>query len=497
MVIGKARNGSFTAQLKNCQIHSSYNPEKETISFLSRSEMKNQKCIIIIGSGLGYIEKALLNTDIKKIISISLGKETFDFKKTNIIEDKRLTLMNLDFQKQELKIDQWDALSLKMLEWDPVCKNFRDEYSLVMQKLKSILKNLNSNLNTTRYFGKKWLRNTILNYYRINNYTSVNYHRSDIIICAAGTTLDEILPLLKQKRSSVFIVSVSSALAALKSAGLIPDICILSDPGHYTLQHLQDGTGSWPLNYALPFSAASWTGFEKKNVLPLYQSSSVEKVLGMDNLTHSLKIRESGTVSSTAVMAALQLTTGRVFLAGQDFAFQDVKQHCDPHVFMERRRAHTNRHCPLIQTEWHETNRYEPMEKIKEWKSPSSFSQYRQWFSDFQDNERLYQINPSSFFIENMKYMNLNQWGSLESPEKLKTVMNKKSDDLKKKREIIHYRLNYLKNLFGNSTSEDPVLSEIAFILAPQQFIRNENTHNSGTELKQEINKQLLKLLKL
>jgi hypothetical protein len=99
------------------------------------------------------------------------------------------------------------------------------------------------NLNTLKRFGRLWVRNLARNIPLISSSPGIRclegrFAGIPVLLAAAGPSLDEVLPHLREIRKRCLIVAVDTSYAACLRAGCRPDFIVVVDPQYWNTRHL-------------------------------------------------------------------------------------------------------------------------------------------------------------------------------------------------------------------------------------------------------------------
>ena len=107
--------------------------------------------------------------------------------------------------------------------------------------IKSAIDAVSADYSVQAHFGKRWFSNIIRNLPQAEQIAPALPPIRSAAICAAGPSLDDTLPLLKEKKNRPFIIAVDTSLPSLLSAGLEPDAVVSIDCQHISYYHFMAG----------------------------------------------------------------------------------------------------------------------------------------------------------------------------------------------------------------------------------------------------------------
>lgn len=149
--------------------------------------------------------------------------------------------------------------------------------------------------------------------------------RKDVIVVAAGPSLDDNLDFLRENSGKKTIIAVGTVFKKLLKLEICPDMVVISDPQERTYQQIE-GVEEQKVPMLLAMTAhwkfaASYQG--EKYLIP---SRSVEE---LDNITEKYEDawNAGGTVTYLALEAAVRFKAEKIFMVGVDLAYPEGVTH--------------------------------------------------------------------------------------------------------------------------------------------------------------------------
>jgi len=340
---------------KTAHLHSRYNPSGEAERYINSLSLNEKtRFFILIEPGLGYMIAPLKKkAPDAKIISLHLKKTNSEKNSSEkyagkIPEPDSLWYPETGISVQdflEAEIADTEASQIKVLEWRPALAVFGKAYLSLMEETVNFIKRSDANARTIIAFGSRWVRNFFKNLELIKKALYPNARNSfpvskPLLVTGAGPGLEDAIPMVKKDlhRKSVFILAASSAQAALNANGLTADMLISIDGSQWAKFHLYDfmrnqSGRSKQCCLAASISAALPSQCGTLPVLVLSDGS-----LWQTHVLNEMKIPfyvlpQRGTVAATALDLAFNLTKNDIYIAGIDFANQDIRSHARPYSF--------------------------------------------------------------------------------------------------------------------------------------------------------------------
>ena len=206
------------------------------------------------------------------------------------------------------------------------------------------------------------------------------------LLLAAGPTLDQVLPHLRELARRCLVIAVDTAVSPARRAGIEPDFAVVVDPQYWNARHLD----RIPPGRTLLVSEASAHPFVFRHFRPpLFLCSSLfplgrsfEALLGAFG-----SLGAGGSVSTSAWDLARLLGTSQVYAAGLDLGFPGGRTHCRASFFEELALALGSRLQPaegviFRYLTWGANPAPIPCERRRRRSSPTAgWPIYRTWFA--------------------------------------------------------------------------------------------------------------------
>lgn len=314
-----AKNGEKTLQLNSIQIYSKYRPIESASDFILSEYDKAADSYLLIGLGLGYHLKTLINLgSSKKIIVYYFSIDELElfkryncynnwWKKDNVFLVNNMKDIDLEGNIQVLLPNAW----LKAIGQDhPLFTN-----------LEVIKRNQISFKKNSSLLLENFLLNSTLNDLSIKN------EKQSKIAClvAAGPSLNKTIHWLRNIESTVDIYAVGAALKTLLKYDINPNAVIHSDPSDLTLRQFQDIEYNGILYYLSTANHYSIINHKGPRYI-LYQQ-------GYDLAEREARVKncplvETGSSVGTTTFSLLeQLGYKKIILFGQDLGFYGENTH--------------------------------------------------------------------------------------------------------------------------------------------------------------------------
>jgi len=196
------------------------------------------------------------------------------------------------------------------------------------------------NGNTLKRFGRLWVRNLAHNMGQLGRLPGVARLEGRLsglpaLVLAAGPSLDEALPLLRELKERCLLIAVDTSLRSLLREGVEPDFLVVVDPQYWNWRHLEglsspssilvSESASWPAVFRFGCRAA----FLCSSLFPL--GRAIEARTGAKG-----KLGAGGSVTTTAWDLGRLLGASPLYMSGLDLGFPRGATHARASLFEQR-----------------------------------------------------------------------------------------------------------------------------------------------------------------
>ena len=190
--------------------------------------------------------------------------------------------------------------------------------------------------NTVAEFGELWLEQGLANLARIASVPSIahfgdRFFNVPMVIVAPGPSLNKNVHLLAELQGKAIIATFSHTLAALKAAGVQPNLVLAVD-----MQDLRYHFDGFPVEeidaLALGLTVhPDLYSIPAKMTLAFASNSQLDDWI-CEPLREDLRLSSGGSVAHSAFSLARRWRCNPVILVGQDLSFSDGRVYCDGNV---------------------------------------------------------------------------------------------------------------------------------------------------------------------
>ena len=322
-------------------IHSGRNPQREAERAVADIVRREPPCVIILGLGLGYHARAILDeTETTYILAFEPSATIREFAKETVPTGKssRMTIATsvdeLDQNLPLLAASGYEQMLLRSRFADS-----EDELEEALSTLDAFASRLEINQNTLARFGKLWVRNLCHNLDALAHGVGVSALRDTLsgipaLLLAAGPSLDEVLPSLPMLSRRMAVIAVDTAVQHARNVGVEPDFAVVVDPQYWNARHLDTVGDTTAILVAE--TAAHPVVFRRFDPPYLLCSSVFPLGIRYERRLGSFgQLGAGGSVSTTA-WDLLRLTgASTIFAAGLDLGFPQGRTHCRGSFFEE------------------------------------------------------------------------------------------------------------------------------------------------------------------
>ena len=363
--IEQAASGAPTMVIKGIHIHSPRDPEREASRLVEAAADTidvGEEPALILGFGLGYSAAALAQKFPEKPIII-VEKHPGILKRALEIRDFRILLSrdrlvfvlggSNDGVSGALSLFESTPGGLPLIIQNRALTGIDKEwYAGVEDQIRTWNSRANVNRATQKRFGKRWVRNLSKNLEAVLAFPGISrlegiLHDRDIpaFLAAAGPTLDAAGPLLHEIYKRCIIVAVDTSLRFLLNRGINPDFVVSVDPQYWNFRHLDRcpapktrliaESAVYPPCMRHPFGGI----FLCTSLFPL--GRFIE-----DRVDPKGELGTGGSVATSAWDFIRLLGAGKVWIAGLDLSFPELRTHFKGAAFEEKSHAESGRFAP-------------------------------------------------------------------------------------------------------------------------------------------------------
>lgn len=372
-----SRAGTLSAKKAGISLHSAYDPIKEAQRFLDSRFTEIPGAVILIGSGLGYLDRQILQQyPHHKVLSLHLSSLFIDKADLRSYEsdDYHLWVPEQGPLGRFLSahMSEMDLEGLQVLIW-PSSLQAYPEYENIINEVTAFVKQMQGSFFSLGHFGWRWLNNALHNFASWDNQAALPKVKNTLI-AASGPSLNQVMPILRSHRDKFYLIALPSSLHTLQYHDIQPDLTVMTDGGYYARRHLEFLPSHLPV--AMPLIAAQ--DANHPHFVFSFESYFEKRLLADINIP---SLPWNGTVAANAIMLAVAMTEGKIILAGQDFCAQGVHLHAFPHSFAEIYQEQSQKLQPLLD-----------FYQKSVWNSGHSLSVYAHWFQNYPWPGNIYRL---------------------------------------------------------------------------------------------------------
>jgi hypothetical protein len=347
-----ARNGEpiisyHPEEGKPVWLNSRYEPSLEAVRWSEslEQEIRQNKDVLICGFGLGYHVQAFLEAyPDKRLYIYEPHIDVFLHAIENrdirpILDNKRIAMFAIgeDYQTQLSLLEEMlnhvtgTFANLILPTYRSAFPEFvKSYYQTVVQAATAMA----ASHRTVAHFRDDWIRNMILNMKHTPLTPSFRGMKDSCegipaIIVSSGPSLGMEMEALKNLKNRALIIAAGSSVQALQKNGLLPHLAVSMDPGYANqLVFDQVDLEQIPLLFIPCLHHA---------ILEKPASCRMHAFFVLDTPTNYMMnvtgedpvFQNTGTVSGTAIQAAIYMGCKEIYFIGQDYSFPDDRFYSD------------------------------------------------------------------------------------------------------------------------------------------------------------------------
>ncbi len=328
-------------------IHSAYDPVKEAKNFISGYELEEARFVTVLGFGLGYHVKEVLESypQLKLVIviepNISLFKTALKVLDLSVILSSPKVKLIIEDEPSRIEREMLGLATFFLIHNNSMIVH-KPSFNLLKEELTQIRKSINktvfwctANLTTNIVKGDTFQRNILTNISQIINNAGVKnlfdkFLHQPVICVAAGPSLDKNIHLLEEAKNKALIICVDAALRTMLQHKIRPDLVVSIDYSEGT-RNLFDEVMEQTENLFLAADPEIFPG-----VLSDFKGRKF--IINLNKpLTHWLSklVTDKGTLDKGASVAHAAFSLARamgadpIILVGQDLSFPGGVTHVE------------------------------------------------------------------------------------------------------------------------------------------------------------------------
>lgn len=307
--------------------HSNVNPETEAAAFADYYYDEESDSYVIWGLGLGYHIKEMFRLD--DGIRIQVFENDLDViyhclmavDLSNLIANKRFSLIyDPDFKKI---IPALDNITENLIIHSPSLRHIRD--TRIREQMEMFFIRDSGKRNAAILFGSNG-RENFKHYDGYIDELKPEFEGKDVIIVAAGPSLDKNVELLRNKKPGIIILVVETVFRKLLKLGIDVDYMIVTDANSRIYSHL---AGLEEEQIPMLYLATAYKGYSMnycgKKYLICQNGYDRAQELAKQKGWHLYET--GGSVSTTALDVCIYLGCKSIAFIGLDLAYTDNLAH--------------------------------------------------------------------------------------------------------------------------------------------------------------------------
>jgi len=354
-------------------LHSTVDPEKEAqrLAATLNEGWVEPGFVVFLGLGAAYAAEAALSANTASHIlviefDINGVAELFCSREYTALGDPRFTLLvdPDDILIQKTILDLYSPClcgGIRVLPLRGRVEQDKEKFILTGEIAQRTIEKVSADYSVQAHFGMRWFSNIIRNIgiaqsIKQNAPTGAPHQISaplvaataaaDVAICAAGPSLDAQIPLLLDRRESLFVIAADTSMPALLAGGVKPDAVVSIDCQHISYWHF---TGTDCADIPLFLDIASpplLSGFSRS---PIFFAGGHPLAAYISQKWKPLPVLDTsgGNVTYACLSLAGQLGAKRITVYGADFSYPLGRPYARGTYFYPLFERQQNRLSPL------------------------------------------------------------------------------------------------------------------------------------------------------
>lgn len=393
--------GDPTVQINGTYIHSKFDPRREAERFISREVSPEAGIVIFAGMGLGYHTEEFIRKDNKRnTIIIEPDRDLFIFALSVrdlselILCERVHFLIGGEADDCSLILEQHPGKIVQLIKLRSLYSKNQSFYMKLDRFVHNYAARKEINLSTLKRFGRLWVRNLSENAEQLTKAPGINkimnlLDRFPALLIAAGPSLDQIKPHLKELRKRFLTIAVDTSLRACLDADIEPDFTVVVDPQYWNSRHLDRCKTSKTI--LLSETSTYPSVFRQIQGKTFLCSSSFPLGLYLEEKTEIKgTLKAGGSVATAAWDFCRILSIDDIWCAGLDLGFPGKQTHYRGSYFEQRAHWLSERVSPSETFSWHALNdaglsSVESNSGTRTW-TDKRMSVYSRWFEEQMGN---------------------------------------------------------------------------------------------------------------
>ena len=307
--------------------HSNVNPETEAAAFADYYYDEESDSYVIWGLGLGYHIKEMFRLD--DGIRIQVFENDLDViyhclmavDLSNLIANKRFSLIyDPDFKKI---IPALDNITENLIIHSPSLRHIRD--TRIREQMEMFFIRDSGKRNAAILFGSN-SRENFKHYDGYIDELKPEFEGKDVIIVAAGPSLDKNVELLRNKKPGIIILAVETVFRKLLKLGIDVDYMIVTDANSRIYSHL---AGLEEEQIPMLYLATAYKGYSMNYCGKIYLicQNGYDRAQELAKQKGWHLYETGGSVSTTALDVCIYLGCKSIAFIGLDLAYTDNLAH--------------------------------------------------------------------------------------------------------------------------------------------------------------------------
>jgi hypothetical protein len=332
-------SGAPAMTMDGAYLHGRHDPSRDAAAQVRHEIESSCSTIIALGFGLGYgaeeARRAFPSVPLLVVEPLArLFREALAARDLRTLLSDPGVFLHVGGPPDELPriLEALPLARPAFLRLRPALRTRPASYRAAEETIQSWLLRRDINVNTLNRFGRLWIRNLCRNIEEFARCAGVGdleglFQGVPALLVAGGPSLDAVLPSVGKLRERMLVVSVNTALHAVRGQGVEPDFTVVVDPQFWASRSLdwtlaRDGVlVAEPSTCPRVFRRGGERFFLCSSLFPL--GETLEEAVGEKG-----RLGAGGSVSTSAWDLSRFLGARPLYAAGLDLGFPGMRAHC-------------------------------------------------------------------------------------------------------------------------------------------------------------------------
>jgi len=344
-------------------LHSTVDPEKEAqrLAAALNEGWAEPGFVVFLGLGAAYAAEAALSANTAShVLAIDFDidgiAELLNSREYSALGDSRFTLLadpGADLIQKTI-LELYNPCLCGGIRTMPIrarVERDKEKFAMAGEAVQRAIEKVSADYSVQAHFGMRWFSNIIRNI--TEEFFTTEFHRGKLdisnraaAICAAGPSLNAQMPLLRERRETLFIIATDTALPALLAGGIKPDAIVSIDCQHISYYHFI-GTHCADIPLFLDIASPPLLSGFSRSLFFFRGGHPLAAYISLKWMPLPFLDTSGGNVTYACLSLAEQLGANRITVYGADFSYPLGRPYARGTYFYPLFERRQNRLSPL------------------------------------------------------------------------------------------------------------------------------------------------------